>query len=186
MPSPFATFCMSMGKSAKVLSKPKSSLEDKSKALMSLGSGFTDVVLPDSPLVLSDKEAAEISASASSELYDFFVKSAKTYMNSNPSPMEFSMFAAKVDPLWREISAANWVVVSDQESFRLNVALEGVTMISSQIQNVNNFSPDQARGFLEDAFTNFNNPMYLVLRNMFASQGVGVHHALKALTLLEE
>ena len=185
MPSPFSMFCLSLGKAAKVLSKNRISESDKSKALMTLGSGFSDVILPDQPLNLSDSEAESFSTSAAKELQSLLDSYAKSFMGSNPSALEFRDFAAKADPLWREIAAANWNVVSEQELFRLNVASEGLNMVSSQIQAANNFSPDQTRDFLQDAFTNSANPMHLVLRNLFAAQGVGVHHALKALSMLD-
>ena len=186
MPSSFSLFCVNMSKAAKVLTKSKSSTEDVSKALMTLGSGFSDVSLPEEPLSLSSAEAESISLSAAKELKVLFDSTARDFIKTNPSPPEFAAFALATDPLWREISAANWNVVSKQESFRLDVALQGVTMVSSQIQSANNFSPDQTIGFLQDAFTNVANPMHFVLRNMFAAQGVGVHHALKALSLLSE
>lgn len=185
MSGPFSMFCLSLGKSAKVLSKNRISESDKSKALMTLGSGFSDVVLPEQPLNLSVEEAESFSMNAAKELHSLLASYAQSFLNRNPSAAEFREFAAKADPLWREIAAANWSVVSEQESFRLSVASEGLTMISSQIQAANNFSPDQTRDFLQDAFTNSANPMHLVLRNLFASQGVGVHHALKALSMFD-
>lgn len=152
------------------------------KAVHALAQGFFDVPLPMDPLPLSKGEAVKIRRDVASDLKSHFAAAAATAESGRFSSEDHERLAAAVDPLWVALAATEWDTVRRIEQTRYRFAVDVLTgAMTAAIQE-----RQDARALLEAMRDNLldDGPAGLEARDMFATMGLGKHHALSALDKL--
>jgi hypothetical protein len=167
-------------------------------ALNVIGSGFTSVILPEDPMKLDEETARTITkqaAGAMSETLKVFHQAATIGVLCAENATELgdrigsvTELSDRLDSLWLELAAAQWETVKKQEEQRV---LEAKTVLNRAVvvsAKGRGLSPDKefythvsefldsiaqraAEGEEPEAF-----------RKLLAREGVGVHHAQKAIS----
>lgn len=152
------------------------------RAVNLLAQGFFDVPLPTSPLSLSKSEAAEIRRDVASDMQRHFAAAAAAAESGRFDEEDHEKLAEAVDPLWVALAATEWETVRRIEQARhvyaVNLLMDAMASAVQERQDARALLESMRESLLDDG------PAGLHARDMFATMGLGRHHALHALNKL--
>lgn len=175
----------SLAQAAKLLGKRRASDRKREDALELLGNAFCDVELPEVPMDLSDDERRQFTRAAATELRAAFEAASKRTRTQMMGPADMARLAAATDPLWKEIAAANWHVVSEHEERRMDNATSVVMQIVNGILSRADHDVDAdetihvIRG-LREQLSDETSELAQHIGGQLGAIGVGLHHLRRA------
>ena len=145
----------------------------REEAVVILGNAFYDVPLSP-PMVLEKKEASRITKVAAAEMREHFAEALGSQLTSDG----LSALAAKTDPLWREIAAANWHIAGRLNDQRIAIATQIVTQVLvTQGGNVEETAHEMAVQLTDAESPLMSGPLRLIM----AQATIAPHHMAAAL-----